>query len=703
MAQDVQSALDWVRRNPTDPQADKWRTWLKSKGVPETSFALPGAGVEGYDPRPVTDPDPLPQWLGNVVYPPTQAWAFDVPEAAQQIGTLSNVKPPDVNIPLGPLGHINPETIRERATSTPFRRDLRTFWDVISPYMLAGPIGEGVSLAALGARTAPEMTAAIASKWNSLAPAAQTMLKAIFGAAAQPSEPGGDFAKEEARKLTFGTMVGGAGAKFGDIVGKREAGRTKREGEAAGQNVANRLDYERGMRRASAARAGHEVDLLSTDFRNQLQEKALERAKAEHGVQTNIFAEQKAGAEMTHGLATADFEARKAAIDPSNNLAWMKRALDKVDLGGKTPTVAGDEALNTTRDLIGGKLNEANSQLMFDPIEAGALETAQLFRQQVGGLPGMEPFRGSWERLMDTKVLPEIAEHDPALDRWIEKGPIPGPDFARVITKVRREADRLARGAVYPNPNAHSMLDMADGLNQFADMMEDRATGPEDALKLRQNAREAYRIYGALSAAADPAKGSIATAPQIINELQRRRGGDPARYRAGIFDPKDPGHADAQHATRWRQQSEAAQVATPPDAPLLPPKPVKPKAADYPQEKMPTAPEGTRDPKMPEDVLPRAAPKPTEMSKAGRDLARVAAHALGWQTARALGLPWWYGSALVEGGRAVGPVLGPPISRTMSRNPYAVGAAAGQFGENPAAPLERMGSTLPEVLKAITP
>lgn len=667
--------------------------YLKNQGIsPEslTGSALPGAGAQtGSDPTPIIEPDPLPEWLGNIVYPLTQSWVADIPEAGQQIAAGRAVPPPNINIPLGPFGTINPQTILKRATSTPLRQAVRTGGDIVNvPAMIAaGPAGEVTSLGALASR-APSVVGDILAT-----PAAQTGIKAILGAEAQPVEPGTpDFWSAKGRQAAAAATLTAAGSKAADALAKRQAATTQPRLAAIGQDVVNQGRYQDQVADLETRRG------QAAQFIEQRRNRFM-RETAAHG-------EEVAKRTEAHAQLWEDWdkqaEARKG-LDAQQNVSWMRRALDTVGLGDKTPTTAGDEALNTTRDLIGGKLNEANSQLSFDPIETDALariqDIAGRTRDGQGGLLA-DSSKTYWDNVIRSEVLPSIAVRDEKLGRWNEKPTMPGQDFADTVTRLNGLADRLAKTSKFPNA-VPDQLKMADALHDIVNLvLEDGATGPQAALQLRDQAREGYRIYSTLGHAADPAKESIATSTQVVNEMKRRAGTND-RYRGMLAE----GHPDAAHASQWLYESRQPLPEKPPSKPDLPPPPKEPEYEKLrfkgKEAKPPTPPPETPRPEPPQDRTARG-----PWAEVAKRTMHYPAMQIGSRLGEALGgHPWWgAGVGLAASEALVHPQTREAITRALAsgaRAPYRAGAIAGQVGADPTAPVRWGAQAIPSAAELL--
>lgn len=412
--------------------------------------------------------------------------------------------------------------------------------------------------------------------------------------------------------------------------------------DAAKATAKAAADHHTAIANQASALSGHLDNIVKTTTANAAKQ---QQYAADHG--DYILNEARLQTEYAQKKAAFDAEMlARNQLNQQENVAWMRRALDKVGLGASTPTTAGDEALAATRTMIGGKLNEANAQLSFNPGAADAINRLREIGKNLtrnegeGVLQGLSD-KQNFAQLMRNRVLSPIANplrnDEGAIVGWKPKEELTGQQFANYVSMLNQEADNLARSARFPGRDTENQLKMAQALHDMVDVIEDGAEGPEEAKTLRDKARDAYRTYSTLSSAADPTKLSIAEPVNAVRQVQRRLG-TADRYRATLTDPAARAHDDAQHARSWLQQSmsdkplepKAPKPGKPPKEPTLETLPSAPKAATT-QVKAPkvTKPPEPFVPAQPKQVPVPPVPTPPSFGNAARMATHAALHHLG--------------------------------------------------------------------------
>lgn len=468
----------------------------------------------------------------------TQGWIMNpVTAAGQMVGGIPGV---------GPLLSRGAEATgfpqwtaqyKAGAEANPWQRGVETTASVLNPLWAVAPEAG--------------LTDAGAATFEALSPAARGAIQGAIGAALQPVEGAFSWGQKQAQVIP-GMLAGGA---LGRLAGRLE---NTRAGQATSRAAREALAALEGRARTyneggtSPRTGGYRPGVEQLNEARQQRFKAAQQAHAQRRWQQQAAAHQA--------------QLAQTQLDPQNNVDWMRRALELVGLGDKTPTQAGGDALNTTRNLIGGELNRANNQLKLEP--ANIIEEMRDAARQAWRSPGMSATDQRDINALTNQALSRIAERvvdDEGNVQWEAKAPLEGKDFANFVTYINQQADSIARKAKFPGVNTQNQLAIADMLHRFSDMAEDASEGPDEAKELRDKARAAYKTYSVLAHAADPTQLSVATPKGVVSELERRAG-NADRYRADVA----AGDPNATHAETWLKQSLAKPAAP---APVPPPRP----------------------------------------------------------------------------------------------------------------------------------
>jgi len=460
----------------------------------------------------------------------------------------------------------------------------------------------------------------------------RVLYRSALPGALQPTDPNKPLLPQVGRNVVLSTLGGETFQQIAQQAAKPAAAALAETQRVAHENLANRTQYQRDL---DAHNLAHHTAVTQSEQRNAL-------AQAEHAHNVSEYQ----GALPGHTLRMEDWDRQvtaRANLDRDMNVQWMRNQLQPLGLAGKAPTDSGDAALNTTRDLIGGKLNEANSKLSFDPAKGDA---ANVIADTLSGLKlQTDSARSLWDSTIENEVMSPIAERQQAAQAgptllgptglplpptqpqagWTPKPRLAGKEFASYISNVNQRADSLAREAIrFPNnPDAADKLKMADALHRVSDLVEAVSDGSSSAKRLRDTARASYRGYSILARSADPSKGSVATAKQVVDELERRQGTE--QYRANLAK----GRSENVFAKQWLDRSMA-------------PAPVKPEPLKGPGA-APTPEAPLKEGKPPAEPATLAPNLRREPSALGRAIRRGVGGLLGYEGARRIGLPGWFG------------------------------------------------------------
>jgi len=652
MAQDVETAKQWLREHPNHADAATVRANLRAAG------------------ESVDEPQES-SGLATTARLAEQAWLLDPIEAVGQM--------------VGMTGENLPEWMRSEAAAAKEASARHPYWhtalSIANPAFLAAPeLGIGRVLPALGSAARGAFAGGVAS---------------VLQPVDDPQDP--HFWRQKAQQGLLGTVTGGTLGRMAGAVDARAAAASKAASDYARDvNAANAANLQAQAARTmgvrqDAADYGQKIrDFLAATQRQAGAQAAHTTAVADqarrasaaatkHAQDIGDVAVETGRLQAQHATELQDYAAAVASREGLNarkNVEWYSRVLEPLGLQHLIPAQPGSAALAQLQRIIGDRLNAANRQFtltrtpVLNDTLAGHYADGMIELQN-------QASRDRWSSIFKRRVS------DPLNAELTGGAPLKGDDFARYITSINREADRLARGATRVNPNAVDDLAMADALHRMTAEIEGAADGPFLARQERIKAREAYSRWSILSGAAEPEKGGIASAQEVIQHWSQRQGSHDRYNRDLASNP------DKQFLEQWRLEATSPKPERPPE-PTLPQVPKAPKV-EKPLKEPKAARETPTMPQPPKDRPPAARPGvfPPEPKPPGKEppgwaarTGRAAAHiGLGEAVHQLLGIPRYYawGATIPTLEAILQSEAGKKLLERGSRFPATGGAAAGNL------------------------
>jgi hypothetical protein len=248
------------------------------------------------------------------------------------------------------------------------------------------------------------------------------------------------------------------------------------------------------------------------------------------------------------------------------NTEIYQHILEPLGQEKNAPTQAGHAALRDMQKRIVNRLNQANSHLTLSSDDA-LLSGLQREGDRIGTTLSNSPQEIHWRDIMNEQVLQPLARNPNRTGREINE----------YIGNLNNVAAKLGKDAARaPYREQANLLRMRDALNNIANVMEKRITGPEAAKMLRANARESYLRLHDLIRSVPADQAGIAKPSQMLRAIARREGGSERFYQN--WTPRK------QRLTELVQELEGprAKVGRAPVKPKAPKAPKPPKLEEMP-------------------------------------------------------------------------------------------------------------------------
>lgn len=517
---------------------------------------------------------------------------------------------------------------------------------IVGPAFVAGPIAR-----AIGAVTPSAISNLIAQLpgWARGAGAGATL--AGTTTPTESTSPGEAW-RQSAVPAALGAVTGGLAGQAVDNVQAQKAATAAYEASRAAwgrTNAANEAAYNAAMREHPAA---------MRDWAQKEQQKGLvyQRKLRDYNAASQAYPGSLAEYQRQH----AAFAVHQAYNPTAANVEAYRWAMQPI--GGTAPMTPGPEGLLKMREDIGAKLNETAGQMSFYPEQ----DTINALRNPdfSDSLKGQAGLKREFRRIVAGPLqLTQLEDGTFELGRGMS-----GKQYGDYVSSIRQAADRYAQSARGPMGTDPDKMLMSKRLHEVLDTIENAADAPPGVKEARAQAREAYKRWATIDAAAPVGKGDIADPQRILKAMDRRM-----KRGEYVTDPM------RRQVEAWRVQQGAKPPPKPGERPVPPDEPVRPTRTKPPAE-----------PKRP-GPAPNEPQPPAESARAkwpGR-AGQLAGHLAGFELGRRLGHPFYgagIGGAVGRGvgdiaggaGRGLGGLIGQFPSAAQAG--MAIGQPAGQIG-----------------------